>query len=284
MKTSYECIPCFARQAAEAAALAIESPVDREQVLRRLMKEIATADWTGTPPAMGQRIHRIIREVTGNPDPYKRIKQDMNRMAESMIPMLRERLKRSEHPREDAVHLAIAGNLLDAGAKTQISAEELPDHLNTVFDFPLKGDLQAFFNAIDAASTILYLADNAGEIYFDRLFIETLPTEKVTVAVRGMPTINDATLVDAEAAGIPELIPVISNGSDAPATILEDTSPKFRQMFEEADLIISKGQGNYETLSDCDRNIFFLLTVKCPVIALDIGEPVGSMVVKSGKK
>jgi len=281
MKTTYECIPCFARQAAEAAALAVENPIEREEVLRRLMAEIAQGDWTGTPPAMGQRIHRIIREVTENTDPYKRIKQEMNRSAESMIPRMREMIECSEHPREDTVRLAIAGNLLDAGAKTQISADDLPDHLTTVFDQPLKGDIHALFQAVDRADRILYLADNAGEIFFDRLLIEALPTEKITVAVRGQPTINDATLVDAEAAGISKIVPVINNGSDAPGTIIEDTSPEFRQLFEQADLIIAKGQGNYETLSESDRPIFFLLTVKCPVIAKDIGEPEGSMIVKS---
>ena len=123
------------------------------------------------------------------------------------------------------------------------------------------------------------LADNAGEIVFDRLLIEQLPIDRVTVAVRGYPVINDATLDDAETAGLTDIVDVISNGSDAPGTLLDDCSEAFRSRFEEADLIIAKGQGNYETLAQSPRPIFFLLRVKCPVVARDLDYPVGSMVV-----
>ena len=122
--------------------------------------------------------------------------------------------------------------------------------------------------------------DNAGEIFFDRLLIERLPPGKVTVVVRGSPAINDAIMEDAEAAGIPEVAEVVDNSSDAPGTILEETSPEFRRVFEQADLIIAKGQGNYETLSACGKPIWFLLNVKCPLIANHIGEKMGSLVVK----
>ena len=115
------------------------------------------------------------------------------------------------------------------------------------------------------------LTDNAGEIVFDRLLIEQLPAENITVVVRGKPVINDAMMEDASIAGLPQIVEVINNGSDAPGTILESCSEKFRHRFEKADLIIAKGQGNYETLSDVDKNIFFLLKVKCPVIAEHLG-------------
>jgi uncharacterized protein with ATP-grasp and redox domains len=124
------------------------------------------------------------------------------------------------------------------------------------------------------------LADNAGEIVVDRLLIERLPAKHVTVAVRGSPVINDATLADAGYAGIPEVAEVIDNGSDAPGTILDDCSDLFRHRFDEADLIIAKGQGNYETLSEVDKDIYFLLKAKCPVIARDIGCPEGAMVLE----
>ncbi len=281
MITSYECIPCFARQAAEAVAMGIADPDQRQSILRCLIQEIATSDWNETPPAIAQRLHRIVREKTRNADPYEQIKKDMNTMAAAQIPAMREYLAQSKTPRKDAVRLAIAGNLLDAGAKTQCSAKDLPAHLNAVFERTVYGDMNQLFEAVDQASTILYLADNAGEIYFDRLLIEALPTNRITVAVRGAPTINDATLADAEAAGISAIVPVISNGSDAPGTILKDTSPEFQKLFQQADVVISKGQGNYETLSDCGRSIFFLLTVKCSLVAESLGEAVGSMVVKA---
>ncbi|HCE43991.1 MAG TPA: hypothetical protein DET40_10620 [Lentisphaeria bacterium] len=280
MKTQYECIPCLVRQASEAIALLIEDEQERERLMRRLLGEIASSDWRGSPPAVAQRMHRIIREATKNKDPYNSIKHDMNRIAACMMPRMRGMLKKSENPGELAVRLAIAGNLLDSGAKTQISKEDLPKCLDKLLAQPLHGDAKALFREAGRAGNILYLADNAGEIYFDRLLLEMLPADKITFAVRGGPVVNDATMEDANEAKIPEIVHVISNGSDAPGTILDDTSPEFRLCFGKADLIIAKGQGNYETLAGRGKKTCFMLTVKCPAIAQNIGEPVGSMVVK----
>ena len=283
MKTLLECIPCFTRQALDAVMTATDEPLQRESLLRELLYDIAETDWQGTPPAMGQRIHRIIREKLNNPDPYREVKDRMNRMAERLIPLMRKRIESHPDPREAAVRIAIGGNLLDVGAKTQIAAEDLPAHLETIWHQPLCGDLQGFFRAVEQAHCIVYLADNAGEIYFDRLLIERLPMEKITLFVRGSPVLNDATIEDAEAVGLPELVPVLNNGSDAPGTILKDCSEEFLRWFALADLVIAKGQGNYETLSEVDKNIFFLFTVKCPLVAARVGEPVGSLVVKTAQ-
>ncbi len=283
MKSQLDCVPCFTRQALDAVSLVVEDPNQRETLLRRLLQEISKADWQQSPPAMGQRIHQIIRKELDCADPYAAVKKQMNEMATRLVPAMRDRIEQHPDPREAAVRVAIGGNLLDTGAKSQISAEELPAHLDTIWHEPLHGDLQAFFKAVDEAQSILYLADNAGEIVFDRLLLEHLPAEKITLVVRGAPVLNDVTRADAETAGILDLVPVIDNGSDAPGTILEDCSTKFRKRFEEADLIIAKGQGNYETLSDVDKPIFFLFTVKCSLIAEHVQEPVGGLVVKAGQ-
>ncbi|HBC89274.1 MAG TPA: hypothetical protein DCZ94_20225 [Lentisphaeria bacterium] len=280
MTTQYECIPCFVRQASEALAILVENGVERERLMRQLLGEISVNDWRGSPPVMAQHLHRIIRQATKNKDPYSSVKNEMNRIAEGMMSRMREMIRKSENPRELAVRLAIAGNLLDSGAKTQISKEELPQHMDKLLAQPLRGNAMTLFQKAEHTSKILYLADNAGEIYFDRLLIEMLPPGKVTFAVRGGPVVNDATMEDAKRAGIAEIARVISNGSDAPGTILDDTSSEFRLCFGQADMIIAKGQGNYETLSGRSRKICFMLTVKCPVIARHIGEPVGSMVIK----
>lgn len=283
MNTLLECIPCFARQALDTVAEAVEDPARREALLRRLLSEIAVGDWSGSPPAMAQRLHRSIREALGDPDPYRAIKDRMNQMAASLVPAMRARIAAHPDPFEAAVRVAIGGNLLDAGAKTQIAAEDLPAHLETIWTQPLRGDLEGLFREADRAHCILYLADNAGEIVFDKLLIEQLPAEKITLFVRGKPVLNDATIADAETAGLPEIVPVLDNGSDAPGTILEDCSDEFRGWFDRADLVIAKGQGNYETLSEVDKNIYFLFTVKCPLVAGRVGEPVGSLVAKAGR-
>jgi len=179
-----------------------------------------------------------------------------------------------------AVRLAIAGNVIDLGVKSNLNESQIHEAIETCLTEPLEGDLKQFAAAITGATRILYLTDNAGEIVLDRLLIEQLPREKVTVAVRGTPVINDATRTDAETAGITGLVPVIDNGSDAPGTILEDCSGVFRRHFAEADLIIAKGQGNYETLREVPRPLYFLLRVKCPVLAQDLGCPVGRLVLR----
>ena len=143
--------------------------------------------------------------------------------------------------------------------------------------------LWPFQQALNEAEEILYIADNTGEIIFDRLLIEQLPMGKVTVVIKGSPVINDATREDATLAGLHRIVEVIDNGSDGPGTILETCSQVFVDRFEKADLVIAKGQGNYETLSDIDKNIFFVLKAKCHVIARDLGCDVGEMILRKSK-
>ena len=284
VNTLLQCIPCFARQALDAVVEAVADPVRREVLLRRLLRDIADGDWSGTPTAMAQRLQRSIREALGDPDPYRAVKDRMNEMALNLVPTMRARIAAHPDPREAAVRVAIGGNLLDVGAKTQIAAEDLPAHLETIWTQPLRGDVEGLFREADRAHSILYLADNAGEIVFDKLLIEQLPAGKITLFVRGRPVLNDATVADAETAGLPELVPVLGNGSDAPGTILDDCSDEFRDWFARADLVIAKGQGNYETLSEVDKNLYFLFTVKCPLVSARVGEPVGSLVAKPGRR
>lgn len=280
VQTSVECIPCFVRQAAEAVALATEDPDAREKALRRTLHALAEADWRQSPPAIAQLLHRIVREETGGADPYKGIKDSMNAAATEAIRACVESITSAPDPREAAVRVALAGNLLDSAAKVQVQLGDLPQLLARLGELPLAGDPNELFREAEKARRILYLADNAGEIVFDRLLLNFLPIEKVTLAVRGRPILNDALRGDADAAGFTGLVPVIDNGSDAPGTVLEDCSEEFRRRFDEADLVISKGQGNFETLSAVRAPIFFLFTVKCPIVAAQIGEPTGTMVAK----
>ncbi|HET6493932.1 MAG TPA: ARMT1-like domain-containing protein [Thermoleophilia bacterium] len=136
--------------------------------------------------------------------------------------------------------------------------------------------MKEFRKAIAGARSILFLADNCGEIVLDRLLIEQMPRDRLTIAVRGAAVLNDATLDDARVAGLDTLAPVIDNGSDAPATLLADCARDFRRIFREAEVIIAKGQGDYESLSDVDGHFFFLFKVKCPVVARHAGLPLNA--------
>ncbi len=284
MRIYLDCIPCFVNQALDSARLATDDEQIHEQVVRNILCLSADLDMSQSPPVMGQQIHRIIRELVGMKDPYHKIKKHFNELALKLYPKLRNLIIRSEDPLTTAVRLAIAGNIIDFGVNSP--SEEL--NLETVISESLIAEFQdaqlkSFRDSVTKAEEILYLCDNAGEIVFDRLLIEQLPYEKVTAVVKGSPVINDATMKDAELVGLLKAIEVIDNGSDGPGTILESCSQYFRDRFACADLVIAKGQGNYETLSEVKKNIFFILKAKCPVIARDLGCEVGEMILRRSK-
>jgi hypothetical protein len=282
MRIFLDCIPCFFRQALDAARLATDDKQIHERVLRGLLGIAKDLDMRQSPPIMGQKIHRLVRELVGTEDPYRDVKRRFNNKALRLYPKMRERVTESEDPLETAIRLAVAGNIIDFGVSSTLKESEF----EKAIDECLTGDssdmeVEPLRQAVDEAEDILYIADNAGEIIFDRLLIERMPVEKVTVVVKGSPVINDATMNDALHAGLHRVADVIDNGSDAPGTILESCSQSFRDRFEKADLVLAKGQGNYETLSEIDKNIFFVLKVKCPVIADHLGCDVGRMVLRS---
>jgi len=280
MRSYHDCVPCIFRQALHTVRMAVQDEAVQELVMREAVRALREMDMRRPPPVIGQRVHRIIRQMTGNPDPYREVKDTFDRLALELFPALRDRVNASASPMEAAARVAIAGNIIDCGADCELDGKRVRASVESALAEPLNGNVEEFAAAVSDADRILYLADNAGEIVFDRLLIEMLSPEKVTVAVRGAPVINDATLEDAENAGLLDLVEVIENGSDAPGTILGDCSEEFRKRFREADIVIAKGQGNYETLSETDRDIFFLLKVKCPVIARDINCAVGAMVLQ----
>jgi uncharacterized protein with ATP-grasp and redox domains len=284
MQIYLDCIPCFVRQALDSARLVTDNKQIHEKVVREVLRLAADLDMSQSPPAIGQQIHRLIRKLIDNKDPYRDVKRRFNRLALQLCSELEKRIRKSEYPLETAVRLAIAGNIIDLGVKTSIKESDIEgiirDCLTVDFD---NQQIEQFRNAVNQAEKILYLADNAGEIVFDRLLIEQLPLEKVTIVVKGEPVINDATIEDAEFAGLTEMVEVIDNGSDVPGTILETCSQTFRDRFEDADVIVAKGQGNYETLSCIDKNIFFILKAKCPVIAGDLGCEVGEMILRKSQ-
>ncbi|MBN2473101.1 MAG: DUF89 family protein [Pirellulales bacterium] len=284
MRSFFDCIPCFIRQALDSARFATPDEAVQERVLREALWAGARMDLRQTPPAMAQGIHRAIRLFTSQDDPYREAKDWSNRIALAWYPTLRTWVEDSAKPLETAVRLAIAGNVIDFGVNSRLSEADVHQSITHALSEPLEGDLEEFTAACSEVDQVLYLADNAGEIVFDRLLIEQLPAGKVTVGVRGSPVINDATLADARAAGLHEVAQIIENGSDAPGTLLDDCSEPFRDRFERADLVIAKGQGNYETLSEVDREVYFLLKAKCSVIARHIGCEQGAMVLERSHK
>lgn len=279
MQTALDCVPCLVRQSLDASRAVSDDPAVHREVVRDMLRWTAEEDLGGSPVLLGQRLHRRIRALTGVADAYRAEKDRHNDIVMRLVPELRQRLDAADDPFGLAVKLAIAGNIIDLGVTGRVSDDDLWASIDQALEEPVHGLVDDLRRDISAARDILFLADNCGEIVFDRLLIEHLPLERVTLVVRGGPILNDATIEDARRVGLTELVAVIDNGTDAPGTLLEDCSPQFRRRFAAADLIIAKGQGNYESLSDMDAPIYFLFKVKCSVVAEHIGEPVGTHVV-----
>ncbi|MCG6941415.1 MAG: ARMT1-like domain-containing protein [Thiohalocapsa sp.] len=278
MKIYLDCWPCFMRQALSAARRAGAPPAQQREILEETMAQLQALAAAATPPELGERIHRLVRERTRHPDPYLESKRAATAQALTLYPELKARVQGAADPLETAVRIAIAGNIIDYGAAEHF---DLVETLERVLTAPLAGGgMPALRHAISAVDAVLYLADNAGETVFDRVLIDTLGVP-VAYAVKAGPVLNDATRTEAEAAGLHTVAEVIDTGSDAMGAPLMLCSPAFRRRFDGAALIIAKGQANYETLSAVSAPICFLLQAKCGVVADDLGVATGSVVVKA---
>jgi len=277
MKTYLDCFPCFVNQALRAGRLATTNKKKIKKLLDEVGMMLKDIPLENTPPETGALIYKKIRKITGNPDPFKKIKHIYTEKALSLYPLLKEKVKNSTDSLLTAIRFAIAGNIIDFGVNQHIDLEK---EINSVIkkDFAIF-HYQEFKEHLKRSKSILYIGDNAGETVFDRILIEELK-KTVIFVVRDIPVINDATYSDAVQAQINEVAKIIPAGSGAPGLILNKCSNKFIKIFNNADMIISKGQGNYEGLSDEKKTIFFLLKVKCPVIARNIGVDVGDIILK----
>ena len=279
MRTYFDCIPCAIRQVLDSVRMISDDEAMHERVLREALGLWHEMDMSDSPPAVAQKVHRIVRKLSGVADPYLKVKDQYNQLALELYPDLRQTVAGSSDPFQTAVRLAIAGNIIDFGVNSTIEESDVEQTVACSLTDPLDMDaLDDLKQAVAEAKDILYLGDNAGEIVFDRLLIEQMPMEKVTFVVRGGPILNDALMADAVTAGLTDLVKVIDNGDDAPGTILESCSKTFRRRFEKAGLIIAKGQGNFETLSDTDKDVFFLLRPKCVVLTRHLNCELGRLI------
>jgi len=288
MKTYLDCIPCFFAQALAAARIAGANENMQKKILDEVAKLAPDFSLENTPPEIARIVYRLVGRLTGNEDPFREVKKSSNQLILNLYPELEMMVENSEDRILSAIKLAITGNIIDYGALASFNGtpasfnieEEVRNSLKSKFSV---FDYSEFKQALDNTKSILYLGDNAGEIVFDKLLIEELRKlgKEITYVVKGKPVINDALIEDARDCGIDKIAKVISNGADAAGTVLNLCSREFLEIYHEAPLIISKGQGNFETLSEEKAPIFFLLKVKCPVIARDIGCKVKDMILKS---
>ena len=292
MKPYLDCIPCFFKQALESARLTGADAITQKRILDEVSNSIPALRFDSSPPQIARVLYQIVKRITANDDPFKGVKQKSNQLALKLLPKLRQRLETSKDRLLTAVELAIAGNVIDYGVKNSLNIEqEINNFINGNFDIhndynkPIFA-YKEFKRALGKGGIILYLADNAGETVFDRILIEQIiglpKTDKIFYAVKDKPIINDALKEDALIGGIDKYAQIISSGCDAPGTILDFCSQGFLNVYKDADLVISKGQGNFEALSGENKPIYFLFRVKCSVVAEDIGCEVGDVILKKG--
>lgn len=289
MKLRLDCVVCIAKQALKAARLATNDPKVQEEVLRRVMRRLTEMEWVGTPPQLvrASRVAELIEELTGVSDPYRELKKASNDEALAMVGEVRALIASHNDPLRAAVKVAIAGNIIDFAA---VETYDLKATIERVMrQEPAIDDYSRLREEVLSAETLLYFADNAGEIVFDKLLIEEMirvrgkPFRRISFVVKGGPIINDATIEDALYVGLDKLpnIEFRKVSSGKPGTGPERSSPEVLSWIRNHDLVISKGQGNYEDLSDVE-GVYFLLMAKCPVVAEDIGVKVGDIVIKRG--
>ncbi len=284
LKVYLECIACFVRQAIESARIATDDPDAHVQIVREIMSKAAKFSMDRPPSDLSIEIYETVRRVSGCDDPYLDIKKQSNRFAMDIYPEMKKIVSETDRPFETAVRLAIAGNIIDFGivrAHT-FDLDDVHETIKHALDAPLDNDaVTAFQSVVSRASTILYVADNAGEIVFDRLLIDLIGPDKITVAVKSGPIINDATIRDAEEIGLTDFVRVIESGCVAAGTNITMCNKEFMDIFDRADIVVAKGQGNFEAMEDLDKPIYFLLKAKCPVIARHMGCQLGDIVLKS---
>ncbi len=282
MRTHHECIPCLVRHAHELAEENLPAHA-RDDFVTDIRNRIGRFDFDNPPPIFAMEMYGVLKRMTGTDDPYAEHKARYNRKALALYPLLEKMISGSADPLDTALRIAVAGNIIDFGVhdKSNIEIEEtVQASLQAVFFLDHTEELK---ERLKRCRRVLYIADNAGEIVMDRLFIEQIGPKRVTCAVRSAPIINDATKLDAAQSGLDKVCTVIGSGSKASGTPLSLCNDEFGSIFVSSDVVIAKGQGNFETLTSTGRDVFHLLMAKCPVIARETGAPLGSfLAVKKG--
>lgn len=283
MKVYYQCAPCFLRQAREALDMATTNDELKLEIMEQLTQMVGESFHKGAVSnKIGTRVHRTIKKQTGNEDPYQIQKEKCNQIAQQFLPAVRKLLE-EDNSLKNYLKAAITGNIIDFGALG------LDTDIETLIIETMRKDLAVDHSnllekELQKAEKVLYLVDNIGEIVFDKLLLEKIKEYdvEVTVAVKEKPILNDACIPDALEAGLDEVAELTTIGTDSIGVIYEDFSPEFREIFDQADLVIAKGLGNYEGLDEIEpgaKSIFCLLNAKCQPIALNIGVEVGDNVV-----
>ena len=293
MKWHPLCLPCTVRTAYDIATKATDDGEQHRRVVTETIKWLSgILNQTDLTPAyLHTYVFRLVQKITGNRDPFAKLKEESNRIALGLIPSLESEISKRDF--KDAFKLAvlgaICGNSIDFEVEEHsVSLKDLEKSLMSCLGGDLAiNDAYRLMDALARAKKVLYLADNAGEIVFDKLLIKFITKNypvKVVVAVKSAPILNDATMKDALQIGLNEVAEVVATGSSSIGLNLEECSSSFLTILKNSDLIIAKGQGHYESLPEIahliQKPIVYMFKAKCPVIAKSLGVARGSNIVK----
>lgn len=278
MKATLDCLECIAKQALRAARVATDDPEAQRRILDDTVARIPAMDLNDSPASLSMVAYQLAAQHTGQADPYAALKRAQNDLALSLEAAMRERIQTSPDPLSTALHLAAAGNVIDLGILEthEIDIERVIEEvLHERFAVDHTDTLR---EALETCEDLLYLLDNAGEIVFDKLLIEVLLEHTpVTAVVKGAPMLNDVVYEDAVRVGLTEVCGVIDNGGAFIGSPLDQVPASFLERMGRADVIIGKGQGNYETIDEFDGNVFLILRAKCEIIARHMGVKFGQV-------
>ncbi|MEN6389004.1 MAG: ARMT1-like domain-containing protein [Syntrophomonas sp.] len=287
MKLSIECLPCLLGQAVRLAKEHIYSEEARQSLLKRVLRELADLEDDASAPYAAQKIQRLFKELLQNPDPYREEKHYYNIEMLKLENDFEELLRSANDHLSTALKLAAAGNVIDFGPGYDLSREKVLQVIRETLEkeFPVE-PFEELKSRLKNAKKLLYLGDNSGEIVLDKVFIRTIkehhPQLEVKFATRGMPVINDVTEEDAYLVGMQDYADIINNGIDIPGTVLEHCSAGFQDIFNDADVVIAKGQGNLESLLGCGKeNLFYIFLCKCDLFAQRCGAKKKDIILKA---
>ncbi|MBO5763013.1 MAG: DUF89 family protein [Lentisphaeria bacterium] len=265
MKITSDCYECILRQVVPLARKSGSEEKTR-RLVREMLAMIGSVPPETTPPEIAAELHKILFADTGHRDLFREEKDISTQIALQLLPEMQQLAASAEDPFAAAVKLAIGGNIIDYGCNPDFDLQMAERLIREVPDLPVdRGALEKLWQRIEEADSIFYILDNCGEAVLDRLLLEYC-RGKVTIGVRGKAIYNDVTVREAEMSGLTDF-PVIHTGDMTPGVSSYGTSAEFQRAMRSADLVIAKGQGNFESLDEYDRPIAYLFRVKCKVIA-----------------
>lgn len=291
MRADIRCIPCTVRAALDMAEKASNDRWEALIILRRTLQFLSEVDYFGkTPAELHTTVSRIVKKVSGNSDPFKSIKEECNKRALKLISSLMDVAENLDSVERLKVMIkaSVYGNAMDFEVEDyDFKLEEFESKLmRCIEERPIINDVDELLILLKNSDRIIYLLDNAGEVVFDKLLIHEIAQLfkcRIVAVVKERPVLNDATLEDANMIGLTEICRVISTGEDHIGIHLDTSSSEFKEALRESDLVIAKGQGNYETLTEyrslIKKPICHLFRVKCKVVSDYMRVPVNTDVI-----